>query len=377
VPNFCPECGSSEATSRFCSSCGYSLTSTPAPPDARTRIEETPVFRPFAPPVAETWDSLTADPWSSTTGEMTPPPVRNVATQTPVAVSETKLTAVKWLWRIFLVATIAYGFVEAYSLVNEPLFSTDTPIYFLIAAAFVALLTMAGVAASAARQVGAKTPHPALAVLLVVGAVFLGSFLAGLISPEYISEIEIASLYDRGFDRTLLYGLASLLQSLIAYLVALAPVVALSRALGDRYPGGQAIAESDLGAEPERLSWGSVVMCVLSIGVYEIITTVAWLYFYSKIESMSGASLRPFVISTIGVFAIWIRFLWHHLDFKKLSDFHAAHAKTLSKLVKKLAKEREAEARGFWASVRLFRFYLIGVVAVVVLLLLSAWFGQW
>jgi hypothetical protein len=284
---------------------------------------------------------------------------------------------VKWLWRIFLLATIAYGFAEAYSSVNEPLFSTDTPIYLLIALAFVSITTMAGVASSAARQVGARTPHPAWAVLFVVGALFLGSFLAGLISTEFISEIEIASLYDKGLDRTLLYGIALLIQSLAVYIVALVPVVALSKALGDRYPGGQAIAESDLGAEPERLSWGSVVMCVLSIGVYEIITTVAWLYFDSKIQGMAEASLRTIVISTIGMFAIWIRFLWHHLDFRKLSDFYAAYAKALSKLVKKLAKEREAEARGFWASVRLFRFYLIGVVAVVVLLLLSAWVGQW
>jgi hypothetical protein len=338
VPNFCPECGSSQATSRFCSSCGYSLASTPAPPDARTRVEDTPVFRPFAPPVVETWDSLAADPWSSTAGAVIPPPVRNVVTQTPVDVSETKLAAVKWLWRIFLLATIAFGFAEARSSVNEPLFSTDTPIYFLIALAFVPLLTMAGMAASAARQVGAKTPHPALAVLLVVGYLAVAYVLAGLISPEYGANVEIESLYDKGLDRRILYGVALLVQSLAVYMVALAPVVALSKALGDRYCGDEVIPGKVVKKEPSSPGWASAWLIALSIGVYEIITV-----------GLANSELDNFPWGAIFLFVFGgSQYLWRFLDFKTRSEIDAGRARRQSRLL-----EGPYISRGFVISLGL------------------------
>ncbi len=316
MPNFCPECGSSQATSRFCSSCGYSLASTPAPPDASTRVEDTPVFHPFAPPVVETWDSLAADPWSSTAGAVTPP-VRNVVTQTPVAVSETKLTAITWLWRIFLLATIAYGVIDgrAYALalgdtISVPsrsmaaVANSSDALYVFGVLALVALLTMTGVAASAARQVGARTPHPALAVLLVIGAAIAAITLGWLISPEYWADVEIASLYDKGLDRRILYGVALLIQSLAVYVVALAPVVALSKAVGPRYSSGN-FSKSEISV----VNWASVWFSALVVGAYDVITAMmvfrAWGF---------GWIHWAFLIGFI------FRLLWENLDFKTRSE---------------------------------------------------------
>ena len=327
VPNFCPECGSSEATSRFCSSCGYSLASTPAPPDARTRVEETPVFQSFAPPVVETWDSLAADPWRSSTGVVPPPPVRNVVTQTQVTVSETKLTAVKWLWRVNLLATAAYGVAVA---------NSSDALYIFGLLGIVALLTVTGVAASAARQVGARTPHPALAVLLVIGAAVTSGVLGWLISPESWADVEIASLYDKGLDRRILYGVALLIQSLAVYVAALAPVVALSKALGDRYVGDAPSASLyDWGAvvetEPEGFRWKHAMYCVSVIGIHDVVVTGLMFGVPGADGSLPGGK------ALLLVFAGPL-FLWRNLDFKKLSEIEADRTTAHAKRAKQQAK---------------------------------------
>ena len=343
--------------SRFCSSCGYSLASTPAPPDASTRVEDTPVFQPFAPPVAESWGNLAADPWSSNAGAVTPPPMRNVVTQTPVDVSETKLAAVKWLWRIFLLATIAYGFVAFPSFTGEPVSSTAAHVYVLGVLALVALLTMTAVAASAARQVGARTPHPALAVLLVIGAAIAAITLGWLISPEYWADVEIASLYDKGLDRRILYGVALLVQSIAVYVVALAPVVALSKALSDRYSGDV------FKSEPSGVSWASVWFSALAVSAYDVITAGlvfrAWWVGWEFV----GISLAILIGSLF-------LFLWALLDFKTRSDIDAARAKKQVRLAKQQAKH-DAE-RPSWEN--WFVKILLGllfVTAVVTTLLLN------
>ncbi len=323
VPNFCPECGSSQATSRFCSSCGYSLASTPAPPDARTRVEDTPVFRPFAPPVVETWDSLAADPWSSTAGAVIPPPVRNVVTQTPVSVSETKLAAVKWLWRVNLLATAAYGVAVA---------NSSDALYVFGVLAFVVMLTVTGVAASAARQIGVRTPHPALAVLLVVGAAIAAVVLGWLISPETVADIEIASLHDKGLDRRILYGVALLIQSLAVYVAALAPVVALSKALGDRYVGyppsktwfgsKKSLAEK----EHDRIDWALVWGSALLIGMHDVAVTGLIFGVPGADGSLPGG--KPLLMLFAGPL-----FAWKNLDFKKRSEIEADRAKKQTEFV--------------------------------------------
>jgi hypothetical protein len=335
VPNFCPECGSSQATSRFCSSCGYSLAATPAPPDASTRVEDTPALRPFAQPVVETWGNLAADPWSSNASAVAPPPVRNVVTQTPVDVSETKLTAVKWLWRIFLLATIAYGFVAFPSFTGEPVSSTAAHVYVLGVLALVALLTMTAVAASA------------------IAAITLG----WLISPEYWADVEIASLYDKGLDRRILYGVALLVQSLAVYVVALAPVVALSKALSDRYSGDV------FKSEPSGVSWASVWFSALAVSAYDVITAgLVFRAWWVGWESL-GISLAILIGSLF-------LFLWALLDFKTRSDIVAARAKKQVRLAKQQAKH-DAE-RPSWEN--WFVKILLGllfVTAVVTTLLLN------
>ena len=291
MPNFCPECGSSEATSRFCSSCGYSLASAPAPPDARTRVEETPVFRPFAPPVVETWDSLAADPWSSSAGAVTPPPVRNVVTQTPVDLRSyqrerliKKLIRLKRLWAWTVMAVIAYGAVEFFSVALQSFISTEVMSAVLGVLGLVLLaawLTLAGVAASAARQAGARTPHPALAVLLVVGAGFLAYVLVGLISPDFSADTEaVLLLSDTGGGRIFRYGFAFLLFGFFVYTAALAPVVALSKALKDKYPGDPLYrkTESDeqdaapIMYESVHVGWWHLLLSALILGTFDVIT---------------------------------------------------------------------------------------------------------
>ena len=329
MPNFCPECGSSQATSRFCSSCGYSLASTPAPPDARTRVEETPVFRPFAPPVVETWDSLATDPWSSTAGAVTPPPVRNVVAQTPVAMSETKLTVLNWLWRFNLLATAAYGVAAVAN-------SSDA-LYVFGLLALVALLTVTGVAASAARQVGARTPHPVFAVLLVIGATIAAVWVGWLISPEYWADVEIASLYDKSLDRRILYGVALLIQSLAVYVAALAPVVALSKALGDRYVGEPLLGplfltSSDAKEEPGSFHWINVWGSALLIGMHDVVVT-GLIFEAPGADGSLPVTGKPLLMLFLLPFA-----LWNYLDFKTRSEIDADRAKTHAKFSKKQAK---------------------------------------
>jgi hypothetical protein len=306
VPNFCPECGSSQATSRFCSSCGYSLASTPAPPDASTRVEDTPVFQPFAPPVVETWDSLAADPWSSTAGAVTPPPIRNVVTQTPVDVSERlarqadvltsadkylrlltvrRLTLLKWLWRFHLVTASAYGALRYRSATSgKPAFGTDAPEYVLVLLLLVGLLTLSGVAASTARRIGAKTPHPVLAILLTISAGVVISLVVGLISPEYSAGTEITLLLEKGLDRRLLYGFALLLGSLVIYAATLAPAIALSKTLELKYPDSPLSAGDAYKADLVRIDWRLVLQAALIIGATDIVA--AGLVF--DISSASG-----------------------------------------------------------------------------------------
>ena len=338
VPNFCPECGSSEATSRFCSSCGYSLTSTPAPPDARTRVEETPVFRPFAPPAVETWDSLAADPWSSA-GVVTPPPVRNVVTQTPVAVSETKLAAVKWLWRVNLLGLTALVWLASF-------LSTSTPGALLSLVMFGALLTMTGVAASAARQVGAKTPHPAIAVLLVIGAAVAAYFLAGLISPDYNANTDPADIKVGNAQGQ--YMLALLITNLAIYLTALAPAVAISKSLENRCPGEW----FRFGKAKGPFGWRIVLVSALVISFFEIVGPVMFDGSY-----------------TMGKWMMWAAplFLWGILDFEK-RDLEAERAAEAEQWLK-----RKPEPRGFWRVFRWWCFFIIGsFVGLVLLLLLIA-----
>jgi hypothetical protein len=292
VPNFCPECGSSQATSRFCSSCGYSLASTPAPPDARTRVEDTPVFHPFAPPIVETWDSLAADPWSSTAGSMTPPPVRNVVTQTPVDLRSyqrgrliKKLVMLRRLWGGVLIGVAAYGAVQFFSIALQSFISTEAVsavLGLLGLGLLVAWPTLAGVATSAARQAGARAPHPALAVLLVVGTVFLAYILGGLISPDFSADTEAVLLFVEADDgaRMTRYALALLLSGFFVYIAVLAPVVALSRTLKNRYPGDPLYRKTESGDqdaapimyESVHVGWWHLILSALILGTFDVIT---------------------------------------------------------------------------------------------------------
>lgn len=393
VPNFCPECGSSEATSRFCSSCGYSLASTPAPPDARTRVEETPVFRPFAPPVVETWDSIAADPWSSTAGVTTPPPVRNVVTQTHAAVGErlltiTRLTVLKWLWRICLLTTGVSGAWQYSSFISEPFFSTSAPGDLASMVLLVALLVLTGVAANAARQAGAKTPHPVLAVLLVIGAALFAYVIAGLISPELRSETAISTLYNKGLDRRFLYGLALVLENLAIYVAVLTPVVALTNALEDKYPGdpllssqttarlnptvlqpGSSLWRRLIGtrgmqvAEPVRVGWGRVLGGALVLGAYDVIAE--GLVFGSNAGPLPS---EEFVKRQLPLYLfVAPLILWSNLKFNKISPAGGVGAGLAT-----ATAIAPSEPRGFWRGVRWWFLFIMGGFAVVALLMLLA-----
>ena len=369
MPNFCPECGSSEATSRFCSSCGYSLATTPAPPDARTRVEETPVFRPFAPPVVETWDNLAADPWSSTAGAVTPPPVRNVVTQTPVDLRSyqrerliKKLIMLRRLWLGVLLTVVAYGAVEFFSIVMKSSFSTETHSVVLGVLGLVLLVgwpAMAGVAASAARQAGARTPHPALAVLLVVGAGFLAYVLGRLISPDLSAETEaVLLLSDTGGERIFRYGFAILLFGFFVYTAALSPVVALSKALKDRYPGdplyrkmksrGQDAAPTLY--ESVHVGWWRVLLSALILGTFDVIT--------------AGTFGLPDRFRGVGgwVVLVVLGFLEKNTEFNK-PIVQAVDTPTP-------APSEPSEPRGFWVRVFWWCFFVIGSFAAMFLLLL-------
>ncbi len=366
MPNFCPECGSSQATSRFCSACGYSLASTPAPPDARTRVEETPVFRPFASPVVETWESLAGNPWSSTAGAAIPPPVRNVVARTPVDVSETKLTALKWLWRVILVVITAYGAIECYSTVGKPFFNTSTPSDALSVVLFVALLALVGVAANAARQAGSRVPHPLLTIILVIGAGIAAHLSAGLISPEYRAGIEISALWEESLDRRLLYGFALVLENLAFYAAVLAPVVALSKALEGEY---LVLWLED--GEPARFGWWLVLGSGLVLGAHDVVTT--GLVRDLLVSLGDDAEISKWKLA---LFAVPL-FLYGNLHFKKRSDIEEKRAaKAAQERAAKAAQDLagEPEPRGFWRVFRWWFLFIIGGFAVVALLMLLAAF---
>ena len=364
MPNFCPECGSSQATSRFCSSCGYSLASTPAPPDARTRVEDTPVFRPFAPPVAETWDSLAADPWSSTAGEVSPPSVRNVVTQTQVDLRSyqrerliKKLIMLQNLWFGVVLAVVAYGAVEFFSIPMKSFLSTETRsavLGVLGLVLIVAWLALAGVAASAARQAGARAPHPALAVLRVVGTVFLAYVLGGVISPDFSADTEVVLLLsDTGGEGIFRYGFALLLFGFFVYTAALAPVVALSKALKDRYPGDPLYRKTKSRGqdavptlyESVHIGWGSVLLSALILGMFDVIAAGTF-----------GLPDHFRVFPGIVVAAVF-GFVEKTLEFNR-PIVQAVDTPT-------------PEARGFWRDLRRWFFLIIAAsIGMVVLLLL-------
>jgi hypothetical protein len=221
-------------------------------------------------------------------------------------VSESKLNALKWLWRTFLLATIASGIANiADSYRDTAVNSSDALrlVYAFILTAFVALLTMTGVAASAARQIGARTSHPALAVLLVIGSTTAAAIFGGLISPEYRTDAMLTSLYNEDLDKQILYGAALLIQSLVLSVTALTPVVVLSRTLGNRYSGDEIVKEA-----PAVLGWRNVWLSSLAIGSYEVVTA----------GPVSPTTYPAGVYKGVYLFFICtLPFLWRLMDFKK------------------------------------------------------------
>ena len=243
-----------------------------------------------APPVAETWDNLAADPWSSTAGEVSPPSVRNVVTQTQVDLRSyqrerliKKLIMLQRLWFGVVLAVFAYGAVEFLSVATKSSLSTETRsavLGVLALVLFVAWPALAGVAASAARQAGARAPHPALAVLRVVGTVFLAYVLGGVISPDFSADTEVVLLLSNtGGEGIFRYGFALLLFGFFVYTAALAPVVALSKALKDRYPGDPLYRKTKSRGqdavptlyESVHIGWGSVLLSALILGMFDVI----------------------------------------------------------------------------------------------------------
>jgi hypothetical protein len=381
VPNFCPECGSSQATSRFCSSCGYSLASTPASPDASTRVEDTPVFHPFAPPVVETWDSLAADPWSSNAGAVTPPPVRNVVTQTPVDLRSyqrerliKKLVMLRRLWGGVVAGVFLGVVIEIFAYINASFISTNTRsdvLGVLGIVIFVALLTMTGVMASAGRQVGAKIPHPVVTILFVIGAAVSGTLLSILIFPDLLSDTEaVLLLNDMGDDGYFRYVLAILISSFFLYAAALAPVVALSKALKDRYPGDplyQKMESRGQDAAPTlyesvRVGWWRVLLSALFLGAFDVLAAMT---------DVAGPSDRPLGgmnIGLVGSFAMAIGFLLNTADFNK--PIEQAVSETQAKRDAEW-KDRQVVAKADWLAFWRWCLYIVGSIGGMFLLLFS------
>jgi hypothetical protein len=301
---------------------------------------------------------------------MTPPPVRNVVTQTPVDLRSyqrerliKKLGTLRLLWGVVLLAVVAYGAVEFLSIATKSFLSTETRsavLGVLGLVLFVAWPALAGVAASAARQAGARTPHPALAVLLVVGAGFLAYVLGRLISSDFSADTKVVLLLsDTGGERQFRYGFALLLSGFFVYAAALSPVVALSKALKDRYPGDplyQKMESRGQDAAPTlyesvHVGWWRVLLSALVLGTFDVITA--------------------------GTFGLPDRFTWHlgyGFALGGVLGFLATNVefnKPIMEAVETPTPTLEpSEPRGFWVRVFWWCFFVIGSFAAMFLLLL-------
>ena len=194
-----------------------------------------------------------------------------------------------------------------------------------------------------AWQVGARTPHPALAVLLVIGAAVAGRFLAGFISPDYIANTGTADILGNARNK---YLLAHLIDNLVFYAAVLAPAVSLAKSLKDRCVGG--IAMVFYGKAPRRLGWMIVLVSALVISFYELGAS-------SILQDGTYGDWR-----TLGI-AIFPLSLGGILGFEKRSDVEAE----LADIAEVNAAKRVPKS--FWPEVR-WHFYLALTVAVVVLL---------
>jgi hypothetical protein len=252
---------------------------------------------------------------------MTPPPVRNVVTQTPVDLRSyqrgrliKKLVMLRRLWGGVLIGVAAYGAVQFFSIALQSFISTEAVsavLGLLGLGLLVAWPTLAGVATSAARQAGARAPHPALAVLLVVGTVFLAYILGGLISPDFSADTGAVLLFVEADDgaRMTRYALALLLSGFFVYIAVLAPVVALSRTLKNRYPGDPLYRKTesdDQDAAPTlyesvHVGWRRVLLSALILSTFDVITAGA---FGLPDSLVMGGWLGAVILIKLGVFLL-------------------------------------------------------------------------
>jgi hypothetical protein len=274
-----------------------------------------------------------------------------------------KLGTLRLLWGVVLIGVVAYGVVEFFSIVMKSFLSTETRstvLGVLGLVLFVAWPAMAGVAASASRQAGARTPHPALVVLLVVGAGFLTYVLGRLISPDLSADTEaVLLLSDTGGERQFRYGFALLLSGFFVYTAALSPVVALSKALKDRYPDDPLYMPANSGQdaaptlyESVHVGWWRVLLSALILGTFDVITA--------------------------GTFGLPDRFTWHLgygfalggvLGFlEKNMQFNKPIVQAVD--TPTAEPSEPSEPRGFWVRVFWWCFFVIGSFAAMFLLLL-------
>jgi hypothetical protein len=274
------------------------------------------------------------------------------------------------LWISVLLVIVAYSAVGFFFIALQSFLSTETLDGILNVLGLVLLVflpTMTGVAASAARQAGARTPHPALAVLFVIGAGFLAYVLGVSISPDVLAETEaVLLLNDIGGERLFRYGFALLLSGFFLYIAALAPVVALSKALKDRFPGDPLYrkTESDnrdaapILYESVHVGWDRVLLSALILGMFDVVAA-----------GVFGVPARFSNVSKIGLALFWVPWACG-----KLFDFLAKNVefnKPIMEAVDTPIPEPTAP-RGF----RWWCFFIIGSFVVAVLIVvLSAVIG--
>lgn len=270
-----------------------------------------------------------------------------------------KLIMLRRLWFGVVLAVVAYGAVEFFSIPMKSFLSTETRSAVLGVLGLVLIVAwpaLAGVAASAARQAGARAPHPALAVLLVVGASFLAYVLGGVISPDFSADTEVVLLLSGTYigARIFRYVFALLLSGFFVYTAALSPVVALSKALKDRYPGDplyRKMKSSGQDALPTlyesvHIGWGSVLLSALILGTFDVITAGT----FGLPDNYTGVLV-----------ACWaLFFLEKNFEFNK-PIVQAVDTPT-------------PEARGFWRDLRRWFFLIIAASIGMVLLLLLVLF---
>ncbi len=277
----------------------------------------------------------------------------------------------KRLWGGVLLAVVAYGAVEFFSIALQSFISTEAVsavLGLLGLGLLVAWLTLAGVATSAARQAGARAPHPALAVLLVVGAAFLAYVLGGLISPDFSADTEAVLLFVEADDdaRMTRYALALLLSGFFVYIAVLAPVVALSRTLKDKYPGDPLYRKTKSGDqdaaptlyESVHVGWWRVLLSALILSTFDVITAGA----FGLPDRFRGPAGLGFALYFV------FGFLAKTMEFNKPIEQAVSEAQA-----KRDAEwqDRQVVAKADWLAFWRWCFFIVGSIGGMFLLLFS------